>query len=66
MAGRQTTAELHAFVRQLLVDALRAAVRNDNGMPDPENVSPEPPTATLSLSGNLALRLLRHGRISFL
>ena len=43
VGGRQTTAELHAFVRQLLVDALRCAVRNDNGMPSPGDVRPPDP-----------------------
>ncbi len=38
MAGRTTTAELHAFVRMLLVDALRGAVRNDNGVTDIDEV----------------------------
>ena len=37
MAGRTTTAELHAFVRMLLVDALRGAVRRDNGVADPDD-----------------------------
>ena len=39
MAGRTTTAELHAFVRTLLVDAIRGAVRNDNGVTDIDEVS---------------------------
>ena len=38
MAGRTTTAELHAFVRMLLIDALRGAARNDNGVTDIDEV----------------------------
>ena len=57
MGGRQTTAELHAFVRQLLVDALRCAVRNDNGMPSPGDVRPSDPDHNPDLASDPALCL---------
>ena len=50
MAGRTTTAELHAFVRMLLVDALRGAVRNDNGVTDIDEV---PTQVSVLVNNNL-------------